>query len=171
MEKLSELMDGELDEHALETELLRLKNDPELREAWDVFHLIGDTLRGQAQLSARYVERVNSRLAVEPTVLAPRRRNIGRLFRRAALPIAASACGVAVVAWLALYTSPIVDTTTTMAAQSPPAALQQPAAQLAALPENNTMNEYLLAHQQFSPSTALGMVSYVRTVSARDDNR
>lgn len=171
MEKLSALMDGEVDDHAMDAELGRLNRDPELREAWDTFHLIGDALRGQAHLSARFAEQVKRRLATEPTVVAPRRRTASRLMTRIALPIAASICGIALVAWLALYNNTFVGTAPMVADQRPPAALQQAPQQAAAAPEGSPMNEYLLAHQQFSPSTALGMVSYVRTVSARSENR
>ncbi|NIO43161.1 MAG: hypothetical protein GTO41_25210 [Burkholderiales bacterium] len=38
--------------------------------------------------------------------------------------------------------------------------------------ETNALSEYLMAHQQFSPSTAMqGVVSYVRTVSAGEASR
>ena len=38
--------------------------------------------------------------------------------------------------------------------------------------ESDGMSEYLMAHQQFSPSTAMqGVVPYVRTVSAVDGSR
>jgi len=46
-EKLSALIDGELQGDSLHAHLGRLRADPELRSAWDTYHLIGDALRGQ----------------------------------------------------------------------------------------------------------------------------
>ena len=60
--------------------------------------------------------------------------------------------GVALVAWLTLFDSPLA-----------------PQSQLAATPANGAVNDYLLAHQQFSPNTAMqGVASYVRTVSGQN---
>jgi sigma-E factor negative regulatory protein RseA len=173
MERLSALMDGELEEAEAEMELGRAKSDPALREAWDTYHLIGDALRGQADLSANVLAGVASSLADEPTVLAPRKRR-QRPATRVALSLAASLCGVAVVGWLALYNNPFVtqpesSESARVTAGSAPA---QAPVQVAAGPANSAMNDYLIAHQEFSPSTAMqGMVSYVRTVSARDASR
>jgi negative regulator of sigma E activity len=45
MDGISALMDGELDEREAQRELARLKEDVELRERWDRFHLVSDALR------------------------------------------------------------------------------------------------------------------------------
>ena len=67
-EKLSAIIDGELqgDIHA---HITRLRSDPELRAAWDTYHLIGDALRGH--MCQEIAPRVIARLREEPTVLAP----------------------------------------------------------------------------------------------------
>ena len=46
-EKLSALIDDELHEEEVASQLGRLKSDAQLRQAWDTYHLIGDTLRGE----------------------------------------------------------------------------------------------------------------------------
>src|SRR2546427_9915426 len=69
-EKLSALIDSELQGDSLHAHLGRLRADPELRSAWDTYHLIGDALRGQ--ISPGIADRVVARLREEPTVLAPR---------------------------------------------------------------------------------------------------
>src|SRR5881396_1751777 len=69
-EKLSALIDGELQSDSLHAHLGRLRADPDLRGAWDTYHLIGDALRGQ--ISPGIADRVVARLREEPTVLAPR---------------------------------------------------------------------------------------------------
>jgi sigma-E factor negative regulatory protein RseA len=85
--------------------------------------------------------------------------------RRVALSAAASIGGVALVAWLALFDNPFVPQQNLAVNQAPPGAQTQ----LAATPANGAVNDYLLAHQQFSPSTAMqGVASYVRTVSGQN---
>ena len=150
MERISAFMDGELEDHEATGQLRRLKEDPELRVAWDTYHLIGDAMRGEAGYSSGLAVKISSRLAAEPTVLAPRPVMQSRNVRRLALSAAASVGGVALVAWLVLFNNPFAPQQT----------------QLAATPANGAVNDYLLAHQQFSPNTAMqGVASYVRTVS------
>src|SRR5689334_12095325 len=100
MERISALMDGELDAREADAQIARLKSDTDLRRGWDAFHVVGDALRGEPLLSARFAETFSRRLAQEPTVLAPRRARPG--FRRAAtyaMSAAASVSAVALVAW------------------------------------------------------------------------
>jgi sigma-E factor negative regulatory protein RseA len=158
-------MDGELEDHEAAGQLRRLKEDPELRAAWETYHMIGDAMRGEAGYSSGLVVKVSARLTAEPTVLAPRPRMHLRNFRRLALSAAASIGGVALVAWLALFDNPFVPQPNVAVNQAPLVAQTQ----LAATPANGAVNDYLLAHQQFSPSTAMqGVASYVRTVSGQN---
>lgn len=151
MERISAFMDGELEDHEAAGQVRRLKEDLELRVAWDTYHLIGDAMRGEAAYSG-LAAKISARLASEPTLLAPRPRMQLRNVRRLALSAAASIGGVALVAWLTLFDSPLA-----------------PQNQLAATPANGAVNDYLLAHQQFSPNTAMqGVASYVRTVSGQN---
>lgn len=100
-ERISEWMDGELD--GLQGELLlRRLDDAETRATWSTWHLIGDTLRGDA--GCEVAARVSARLAEEPTVLAPRPL-IGTQVRNLGLSIAASVAAVTVVGYMALSTS------------------------------------------------------------------
>lgn len=171
MEQVSALMDGELGEKEAIEQLKRIEQNPELRSAWETYHVIGDALRGQGALSPGFVSRLAERLEQEPAVLAPRRRLQHSFVMKVALPIAASVCGVAVVAWLALgsFFQPIVGqnaVATNDAAQIAPiqAAKSVPDKPLQAVPAA-VVNDYLFAHQQFSPRTALqGGAPYVHTV-------
>jgi len=165
MERISAFMDGELDDNEAAGQMRRLTEDPELRGAWETYHLIGDAMRGEAGYSSGLVARISDRLAAEPTVLAPRPRMQLRNIRRVALSAAASIGGVALVAWLALFDNPFTPQQNLALNQTPPGAQTQ----LAATPANGAVNDYLLAHQQFSPSTAMqGVASYVRTVSGEN---
>ena len=165
MDQISALMDDELDAHEAELELARLKTDAERRSRWDVFHLVGDALRGEPVLSTRFGEAITRRLAEEPTVLAPRRTKSDlRRMTTYAMSAAASVSAVALVAWVALAPQPQEN----LALKAEPAAARiEPARELASVPSDGRMNEYLLAHESFSPSTALqGLAPYIRSVTA-----
>ncbi len=168
MERISAFMDGELEGREAAGQLRRLKEDPQLLSAWETYHLIGDSMRGEAGYSPGLVVKISARLAAEPTVLAPRPRMQLRNVRRLAISAAASVGGVALVAWLALFDNPFVPQQNLAVNQSPPGAQTQ----LAASPANGAVNDYLLAHQQFSPSTVMqGVASYVRTVSGQNQEQ
>ena len=168
MERISAFMDGELEGSEGAGQIRRMNEDPQLRATWETYHLIGDTLRGERiGLSRDFNAKLSARLVEEPTVLAPRRRAPLRTsIRRFALPVAASLGGVALVAWLAVFNNPFVPQREDLALRPPVAPVAQ--TQLAANPAGVEVNDYLLAHQQFSPSTAMqGAASYVRTVSGQ----
>ena len=167
MENLSALMDGELDDQPARHELARLKDDPELRETWYAFHLIGDAMRGERVLSAEFDALVVKRLASEPTVLSPmRRRTSPRRVMTYALSAAASVSAIGFVAWVAL--GPTTSTVIAQPGQPAPGAITQPVAAIGPVPSDGSMNEYILAHQGFSPSGALmGLAPYIRSVSFR----
>ena len=113
-------------------------------------------------------ERLTDRLAGEPTVLAPRRSRPGALAAYA-LSAAASLSAVALVGWIALFNNPLAPQPDL--AQAPNATTRRsssgPSAQLASVPSEGRMNEYLIAHQEFSPSTEIqGLAPYIRGVSS-----
>ena len=177
MERISVLMDGELENKEAIGEFERLRGEPALRDTWGVYHLIGDALRGDSRVTAGFTGRFGERLDQEPVVLAPRHRPSLRAIGRTALPIAASIFGAAVAAWLVIYDNPFESRSTATTQQSRPSIAQkqsstpQEVAQVAAAPASAAVNEYLLAHQQFSPSTAMqGVASYVRTVSVQESD-
>src|SRR5262245_1104697 len=160
-DKLSALIDGEL-ESDVHAHLGRVRTDPELRNAWDMYHLIGDCLRGHA--SPEIAPRVIERLRDEPTVLAPRReRSAARRLGWYGMYAAASAAAVAVVAWTAFpgwHDGPqLAGNTVASSAELQPetVAVSMPASEVDA---------YLLAHQPYSHVSAVqGVTPYVRSVS------
>lgn len=173
MDKISALMDGELDEDEVSQLFSRLKPQGEMRESWDTFHLIGDALRGDGRLSPHLSRRITERLAAEPTVLAPRRRTAAKRVNAYVLSAAASLSAVALVVWVAFSINPLGAPPQEIAKARIPAASPVPAtAQVASISNlsdfssQGNLNEYLLAHQGFSPSTAiLGVAPYIRSVS------
>lgn len=156
MEKeLSTFLDNELDAGQHPSLLTALGRDAELRVTMANYVLIGDALRRSGNLSTDLTRQIMARLDEEPTILAPRaRRSVGVLRNAAAL--AASLTGVAVVAWLA-FVPPAPQTALPLARIAKP--------QVIATSER--MQEYLMAHQAYSPSSRIqGGASYIRTISA-----
>lgn len=174
MDKISALMDGELDERQTRQELARLRQDGELRQTWNTFHLIGDALRGERMLFTDVAGSLSLRLADEPTVLAPQRQR-SRKATTYVLSAAASIAAIALVGWVALVPNSShrpADLASVQPETVAPVVLPAPApvqvTPVASVPHDGSRNEYILAHQGFSPSTAIqGVVPYIRSVSAR----
>ncbi|MNC87206.1 hypothetical protein D3C83_29110 [compost metagenome] len=108
-------------------------------------------------------------------MLAPQR-GATRKMTTYVLSAAASLAAVALVGWLALSTHATFNAQEEVASARPPVvvlpasvpAAPAPVAQVANVPDEGRRNEYLLAHQAFSPSTAIqGVVPYIRSVSTR----
>lgn len=192
MDSVSTLMDGELNVDDAVREIVRLKADAELRENWDTYHLIGDVMRGTTPGRPGFGARFSEKLALEPTVLAPAAVvRAPRRLQNYALAAAASVAAVAVVSWVAynpfkpdvpghLASLPAVPAQQLAAAPVPaPAERQAAGLPSAAAPATDVrqaevpaerMQEYLLAHQGISPSTAIqGVTPYIRTVSGSDE--
>jgi len=166
MNKVSEWMDGELSGHQTREQLTRVKQDAELHHCWDTFHLIGDVMRGEPALSREFERRLAARLASEPAVLAPWPR-VARRFATYALSAAASVSAVALVGWIAFFMNPLAPQPDLAQAPTTPPPAAVPAEQLASVPSDGAMNEYLIAHQEFSPSTEIqGVAPYIRGVSS-----
>lgn len=166
MDKISALMDGELDDRQAHEQLARLKQDGGLADGWDTYHIIGDSLRGEPLLSAQFSRKVIERLSEEPTILAPQRSTVKRVTAYA-LSAAASVAAIALVGWVAFVSVPVVEVAQAPVASPAPAV---PVAQLANVPSDGKMNDYLIAHQEFSPSTSIqGVAPYIRTVSSSQD--
>lgn len=158
-DRISALMDGEVDGKSAAQMIEALARDAEAVRTWRTYHLIGDAMRGGMLLSERFTERVAQRLAAEPTVLAPRRMRTEspRLFTMSAL--AASVAAVAFVGWMAFAPQPQL-------APAPMAQVQNAADKPVLVPLPSAANDYLLAHQGFSPRVSLqGMAPYVLTIA------
>jgi len=75
-ERLSALVDGELDSQWVGEACALWRNDAELRSTWHAYQLIGDALRSEdlTQGAARdesFLMALRARMADEPTILAP----------------------------------------------------------------------------------------------------
>lgn len=158
---ISALMDGELFDEEADAVFDKLKRNPEGQNEWMVYHLIGDALRQPDHVHADISAALRERLQAEPTVLAPR----GRTEQRArwfAVSAAASVMALAVVAWLSAKVAPPSAPQQLAVAPQPAPANVHPAR----LPAKRNMNDYLMAHQEFSPANNVpGAASYIHTVA------
>jgi len=103
-ERISALVDGEMDDQERQLAVNELLNQGDKREAWERYHLIGDTLkRGlPTGLEHGFSSRVMAALDNEPTVLAPPPRSSWGQ-RAAGLAVAASVAAVAVLGVQFMY--------------------------------------------------------------------
>ncbi|VAX00014.1 hypothetical protein MNBD_GAMMA20-1829 [hydrothermal vent metagenome] len=116
-ERLSSLLDGELDDTQQRHAVDALGGDVEARERWERFHLAGDALHGDLAeaIDPRFAARVMAAIDDEPAILAPslprqsstsstRTHAPSRLSKRfAGLAVAASVAAVAVMGVESLY--------------------------------------------------------------------
>lgn len=170
MDHISAFMDGETNHTEAHQAVLHLKQNDDCCETWETFHLIGDVMRGDPLLHKDFTTRFHARMEHEPMLLKPR--YSWRKTANYALSAAASLAAVAVAVVLALV---LADNP--LKPQPQIAAAPKPETAVAALPQpvpaasQSRVNEYLMAHQEYSPSTTLqGVAPYIRTISAaRDD--
>ena len=157
-EEISLLMDGELDAERIDGVCAGLR-ESRCVATWVCYHVIGDALRGSSAPTPGFAARFGERLAGEPTVLAPPPRRVAPA--AIALAVAATVAAVSVVGWVALTTMPTAPTAL--------AAAKQAASIRAADARPPVDNEYLLLHQEYSPTTAIqGVRPYLRAVAASE---
>jgi sigma-E factor negative regulatory protein RseA len=161
-DRISQLMDGELDDRSAADTIKACGRGGEALATWRTYHLIADAMRDSRVLSAGFSARVIERLEAEPTVLAPQRtRAESRTWFVASA--AASFAAVGLVGWLAFAPQP--GNAPAQMAEAQKANIQETAPVL--VPPPSAANDYLLAHQGFSPRVSFqGMAPYVRSVSS-----
>lgn len=179
-DKLSALIDGDLDEFTMCPVFDGLRRDDSLRRDWETYCLIGDLIRGDRAGSAGFVERVMAGLDAEPTVFAPAASAVAST-RRSALqslmPIAASVMGVAAVGLVAatLYSQGASAPATVAVQRNSAQPVMVSSVQSGAIAArvkgsgDDALREYVFAHQGVSGGPMPAAVQYVRTVSAQNE--
>ena len=167
--KISALMDGELDNVDIADTIAQIKKTEDLRNDWAIYHLIGDTLRHSVAVPIDITSQVSKNLAAEPTLLAPHlpTEHKSKVF---AFSVAASmVTAVAAVVWMSVQTmdrplESITDKSVLqVAVQAEPTVISAP------IPVPAQINDYLLVHGEFSPRSAMhGVAPYIHTVSDSD---
>lgn len=164
-QEISTLMDGELFEDDAESLFDRVKRNPEAHEDWAIYHLIGDVLRQPEHIHGDISASVRERMRDEPVVLVPRVRAARQRAGAIALSAAASLAAIGMVGWMSMQISPAPETPVQMAAQTN-------AARPASLHIQSRSGNYLMAHQQYSPSADMnGGASYIRTASFSSEEK
>lgn len=158
-QQISVLMDGELFDDETEILLDKLKRNLDICEEWQTYHLIGDVLRQPDHACCDIGAAMRERLQAEPTVLAPRSQ-ASQNARWFALSAAASVMALTLVAWMSVQVG---------SEPRPQMSMQQSTAlRPASFSGKKGLNNYLLAHQEFSPSADVqGAASYIRTVAGQ----
>lgn len=168
-EKLSALVDNELNDLDERRIMTALGQDVELRNTWERYHLVRSALRQDMDsvLSPEIAARVAARIETEPAnVTAFRRQKVSRLVGTFAIAASVAAVAIAGVQFLNRPdTGPAVSV-----------AVNQPA------PENiiragntrwdrkepeteSALNHFLVEHNEFASSSGIGgMMPYVRVV-------
>ena len=201
--KISALMDGELDSTDVADTITQVKKTEELRNEWSTYHLIGDALRQPEMSTLDIASGIRKKLAIEPTVLIlePPKEKKGQVF---AFAVAASMLtAVAAVTWMggqtmdqpldrvadkaALQTAVKTESaeptviTVPVLAQKEEFKTDKSVLQTAAQADSDVspitapiqlnpapiqLNDYMFAHEEFSPRTAIrGVSPYMRTVA------
>lgn len=197
-EQISALADGELDDPYINATFASLRQQ-EAKDDWELYHRIGDVLRSEDMdipLSSGFAARMAARLEKEPAIIAPvavsascatvdRRSQahagpastlpMRSASRRWALPGVAVAAAVAAIAFIttphlmvALNKSGDANFAASGAATSAVVATQD---QEGVVLRDARINDYLLAHQRFSPSV-YSTAQYARSATfAVDSNK
>jgi sigma-E factor negative regulatory protein RseA len=179
-EQVSAFLDGELPSSETELLLKRLTRDPELRQSFGRYALIGETLRGVggASLSLSFAARVNRTIDGEPAapaLPAARARPLRWSKRIAGTAVAAGVTAVAVVAWQQRAVAPGLTATPRMVAQNvglvtePKEPLSYTVPTPAAAPAMMAparLTNYVFAHSKYS--VGLGQGNLLSTLLSED---
>ena len=172
-EKLSALVDNELDDLDERRVMAALEKDADLRRTWERYHLVHSVLHQELQGFAPLdlAERVAARIGKEPVhVVSFQRRKITRYAGTLALAASVAAIAIASVQWLS---RPASTPVASLAAVQPApnnivraGATREDVKQKTPEPEVETaLNAYLMEHNEFASSAGIGgMMPYVRVV-------
>jgi sigma-E factor negative regulatory protein RseA len=160
-EQVSAFLDGELPNSETELLLKRLTRDPELRDSFGRYALIGESIRGAsgARLSHGFSSKVNRAIDGEPLAAPnpqPSSARLGTWWR----PFAGAgiAAGVAVIAVIALQQRAVVPSLAALPAVQSMAAAKEPLSYTVPAPVAETptalpsarLTNYVFAHSRYS---------------------
>ncbi len=175
VERISVLLDGEMDRAEAAAAIAALCADPALRRHWHELHRANDALRSDevaAWDAAGFCARVTAAIGAEPTVLAPRTPQASSGLRRYWMPGVAVAASAAAVAFIAVPLMRAPETVS-VAKNSPPAVVEVAAQK--ALPTianarglSPSFNPYLAAHRELIGSSVVPRATvYLRSAEER----
>lgn len=169
-QRLSCLLDGELDGEECRALVERLRHDEDACREWVLLNCVGDAMRSADVASFHshgFVASVSAALQREPTVLAPAALPRRSSFRRWLLPGAGAAVAAAVLIAVGLPSrqslSPEIAVVNAPAAPAPMVV----AAPAAVIDRSPKLERYLAAHRELAEPTLMPhSTPYVRTSGA-----
>ena len=187
-EKLSALVDNELDELDERRVMKALESDADLRQTWERYHLVRSVLHQELDVlvPSGMAGRVAAQIESEPANVASfRRRKISHIAGTLAMAASVAVIAVAGVQWFHRPVTTPVPSLVAGAQSVPVSSVAAPVASLAASqpapddfiragathwnvkePETeSTLNTFLVEHNEFASSSGIGgMMPYVRVV-------
>ncbi len=162
-EKISALMDAELEKLEERRLLETLTRDAALRRTWERYHLARAAMTNQLDYVApsRVAERVYAELQHVPLMVdRSGKRWVG------GLAVAASVAALAIIGLPALQ-RPSTPTTPTLAVSTfTPTGSRASATEVPDEPGEGRLSAYLVGHNEFMPTAGMGgMLPYVRVVT------
>ena len=156
---ISSLMDGELDPREADRIVKACCASEDHKDTWNLYHAVGEAIRGQSPRSLERANHVMAAIAKEPTVIGgPRRSFLETTYGRVALAAAASVATIGMVSWMGMGvqsgapgTAPYVAKGGTASAIKPVSAT---ATAPAAAPQAVEVQDYLSAHRQIPSAEA-----------------
>ena len=154
---ISSLMDGELDPREADRIMRECYTSGEHKDTWNVYHAIGEAIRGQPVRCIERPTRVMEAISKEPTVIGgPRRNVLESMAGRIALAAAASVATIGVVSWIGTQGGAPGVSSSPIVAKSTPSRAIQPVEFTKAQPN---VQDYLSAHRQIPSADSYRPVS------------
>lgn len=189
-EQISALADGELCDQHVDVALATLRQS-DARADWELYHQIGDVLRSDEMavgLSSGFAAKLAARLDAEPTIIAPRSdAECGPTtveprkpsLKRWAAPSVAAAAAMATIAFVTTpqlmvalkFGTPDTEVTNVAAVSSGTAqgSVAVNSGSNEVVLRDPRIDDYLLAHQRFSPSV-YSTAQYARSATFASDS-
>jgi len=169
-QRLSALLDGELDADGCRALVERLHQDEDACRTWALLNCVGDAMRSAdvaAYHSAGFVARVSAALEREPTVLAPAALPPRSTVRRWLLPGAGAAAAAAVLIAVGLPSRQAATPEATIAKAPAATATAVVSAPQPVIDRSPQLERYLAAHRELADATVMPYSTpYVRTSGA-----
>lgn len=180
-EQISALLDGEL-ERSSASMLNALRDNPEYRQIWQRYHLIGESLRGNlpGHIDMGLADRISAAIQNEPPILAPRTLTHPVLRPVIGFAIAASVTAIAILGVRQASFGPAGMPDPAVAANASVSVPQAHVATFTAespapaeVPDYRTvaeaearLNRYLVNYNEYRTNAGVqGMLPYVRIVA------
>jgi sigma-E factor negative regulatory protein RseA len=170
VQRLSALLDGELEAGQCEALVEHLRHDEDACRSWALLSCVGDAMRSPevaAYHSDGFVARVSAALQGEPTVLAPAALPRRSVARRWLLPGAGAAAAAAVLIAVGLPSQKAAAPGLTVAKAPPGPTTTVVAAPTPVIDRSPQLERYLAAHRELAEPTLMPhSTPYLRTSGA-----